>query len=455
MFKQNCCILFILIVSISLNACGSNLSSGQFKVVDGKEIFMNGKNQIIDKLVEVDGEKYYVGIDGTKIKNDWVVIDNDGNYAYFGAKGQMVKDQVKEIAGKYYLFKKDGTLEKSGKFDYNGNTYYVTNDGSLISEGIKTIEGKDYYFDKEGKLVVKEGWVVNNSGDYAQGSYYLDKNGQRVKATWQGNYYLDNDGRMVTNQWVGEYYVGNDGAYLTNTTTPDGKQVGVDGKVLLKSVTSVANAINNVSNVISNSTGLSNTIGGVIGSAITNEVVDSLTTTLSKDGKELWIEKNDRKNFEVEYSWSSEDGEYESERATVIFDMPIVGGVNKDEVEAYNKQISNITEQFIEDIKNGEAILCNDDPEHKHYNGAITSLKFLGKDQDFRWGEFLTGTDAGITLKLQYDYIDGEGKKKSQELINMHEFHFDRKNKVVDFTIDNTYEVLSPLYRLNKTYVEE
>ena len=85
--KKTLILLISILESISIIACSSNLSAGVFKVVDGKEVYMEGKNQVIDKLVEVDGEKYYIGEDGTKVKNNWAVIDNDGNYAYFGAKG--------------------------------------------------------------------------------------------------------------------------------------------------------------------------------------------------------------------------------------------------------------------------------------------------------------------------------------------------------------------------------
>ena len=104
---------WISLLVVNLFACGTK-PAGAFKVVDGKEVYMEGKNQVIDKLVEVDGEKYYIGDDGTKVKNNWAVIDNDGNYAYFGAKGQMIKNQIKEVDGDLYLLGDNGILKTNG-----------------------------------------------------------------------------------------------------------------------------------------------------------------------------------------------------------------------------------------------------------------------------------------------------------------------------------------------------
>ena len=81
------------------------------------------------------------------------------------------------------------------------------------------------------------GWEQDSSG-----WKYYDKQGNYLTGWqtdipgWEGKwFYFDNDGVMKTG-WVqdngGWYYFGADGAMLVNTTTPDGYQVGADGKRL-------------------------------------------------------------------------------------------------------------------------------------------------------------------------------------------------------------------------------
>lgn len=50
---------------------------------------------------------------------------------------------------------------------------------------------------------------------------------QLINNKW---YYYNEYGAIATNCWVGDYYVGNDGVMLVSTTTPDGFNVGADGK---------------------------------------------------------------------------------------------------------------------------------------------------------------------------------------------------------------------------------
>ncbi len=394
--------LFLInLIVVSLFACAKEEITTGFKVVDGKEIYIEGKNQVIDKLVEVDGEKYYIGDDGTKVKNNWAVIDNDGNYAYFGAKGQMIKNQIKEVDGDLYLLGDNGILKTNGIYEFDNNKYYATNDGKLLKESIKTIDGKDMYFNSEGKLENKTGWVESKAGDYSAGTYYLDNGGQVLK----------------------------------NTTTPDGKKVDITGKEIIEAVKQVTNAVS----------GVSSSMGGISGGGLTDAIVgnalgdltEALTSNRDKGNeKGLWIEKNERKQFDVDFNWTSEDGEVETNGIKVIFDMPIVGGNDNKEIEEYNKQIENITEQYIEDLKNCEPgyyfqYQVNNENQPHTNNGALTSIKFLGSDQYIVFGKFVMNHDgdAAISLKMQYEYKTEKGKNSSGETINMHEFSFDRKNR--------------------------
>lgn len=414
----------ISLLVVNLFACGTK-STGAFKVVDGKEVYMEGKNQVIDKLVEVDGEKYYIGDDGTKVKNNWAVIDNDGNYAYFGAKGQMIKNQIKEVDGDLYLLGDNGILKTNGIYEFDNNKYYATNDGKLLKESIKTIDGKDMYFNSEGKLENKTGWVESKAGDYSAGTYYLDNGGQVLK----------------------------------NTTTPDGKKVDTTGKEIIEAVKQVTNAVSGISSQIS---GLGGITDNIVGSAL-GGLAEELTTDKGKNNeKGLWIEKHERKTFNIDFSWTSDDGDVETDGIKVVFDMPIVGGSDSEEVETYNKQIENVTNQFIEDLKNCEPGYSNVNEYAKADNrkssttGAITSIRFLGTDQDIRFNQWTTNHngDAAIFLKMNYEVKNELGKTQKMDIINSHEISFDRTNKTVTFYVD-CGSVQSYFYKLDKAYIAE
>ena len=179
-------IVFFLAIILTLFACNKILEKkGTFKIVDGKEIYLEGKNQIIDKLVEVDGEKYYIGKDGGKVKNEWRQINNDGDYGYFGAMGLLIKNQVKEIGGQYYMFDEEGILVTKGLHSMDGEKYYSAQDGHLLCNAIVNIDNQDHYFGKDGKEIKFTGWVINEDGELPKGSYYLDEYGNRLKSIWQ------------------------------------------------------------------------------------------------------------------------------------------------------------------------------------------------------------------------------------------------------------------------------
>ena len=221
--------MYIITVIILLNLISCSLlnkDTGKFKVVDGKELFFDGDNQIVDRIVTFEGEQYYIKEDGTKAKNEWKVIDNGNkDWAYFGAKGIMVKNQQWVIDGNYFIFDKDGKMENKGLVQFNSDIYYATNDGYLLKKQFKIIDGKDNYFDEEGKKmeVSTPSWVeninINSLGDLKTGWYYLDKNGQRIKNQWVDDYYLNEEGLMLVDTWVGtgdnRVYVGADGKKQT------------------------------------------------------------------------------------------------------------------------------------------------------------------------------------------------------------------------------------------------
>lgn len=74
-------------------------------------------------------------MEGHKVKDTRAVIDNDGNYGYFGSLGDLVKGRIREIDGKKYYFDEEGIL-------------YV----DKTNKNIKTIDGVDYIANANGEL---------------------------------------------------------------------------------------------------------------------------------------------------------------------------------------------------------------------------------------------------------------------------------------------------------------
>ena len=108
---------------------------GSFVIQDGVETYMEQGQVVIDKLVKVDGKLYYVDDKGHKVKNQWAIIDNDGNYGYFGSLGELVINKIRVIDGKEYYFDENGVL-------YHDRT----------EKKIKVIDGVEYIANKNGEL---------------------------------------------------------------------------------------------------------------------------------------------------------------------------------------------------------------------------------------------------------------------------------------------------------------
>ena len=173
------------------------------------------------------GSKYwYLYMDGTYAKNDWV--SKDGKWYYFGSDGYMVTGW-KKIRKKWFYFSSQGEMQTGWK-SIGGKWYHFSKNGDM-QLGWQKISKKWYYFRPDGTMAVKE---------YRDG-YWLNKNGVCtgfLKAVWRRSgknwwfgdgiwyakeqwltidgieYYFMKNGFLATSQWIGDYYVGSDGAYV-------------------------------------------------------------------------------------------------------------------------------------------------------------------------------------------------------------------------------------------------
>ena len=113
----------------------SEQDKGAFVIQDGIETYMEQGQVVKDKLVKVDGRLYYVDNNGHKVKDQWAVIDNDGNYGYFGSLGELVINKIRMIDGKEYYFDENGVLYQDRS-----------------EKKIKVIDGVEYIANKNGEL---------------------------------------------------------------------------------------------------------------------------------------------------------------------------------------------------------------------------------------------------------------------------------------------------------------
>ena len=108
----------------------------------------------------------------------------------------MNGQQTLALGGLYTLNEKDTVIENNESRQVSvKNVYYFNDDGEMVTGFVKTAEGKTYFFENaktkdEGRMVV--GW------------------------------------KKIYNSW---YFFNPDGTMFTNGTTPDGYNIGADGKM--------------------------------------------------------------------------------------------------------------------------------------------------------------------------------------------------------------------------------
>ncbi len=126
----------------------------------------------LDKLIEDDGDTYYVNSTGAMVRNAWVSIVNED---------QDDEDDPAEY--NWYYFQSNGKAYKKG-------------DGSTTR--FRTINGKRYAFDDDGKMLY--GWVSNDGerqtddDGWKNADYYLgDWNDGAMKTGWQKITVYDDD----------------------------------------------------------------------------------------------------------------------------------------------------------------------------------------------------------------------------------------------------------------------
>ena len=240
-------------------------TSGVHKIANVNYLFDDTGLLLINGIYEYLGTVYISDEQGRAIAttNGWKYIGDD---TYYVENGSLIRNQIKEIDGKYYGFDWTGklmkdrgfskeTLEGSGNsFDpyqakENGvlyqnewykssyyfdndcikvrgwnplgdKTYYMDDNTGKKQTGFKTIDGKKYYFNTNGVLQINK-WIklTKTVGkETVKQVYHTDKYGvimtglQKIDGEY---YYFNSKGLMATDTWVKigskYYYAGKDG----------------------------------------------------------------------------------------------------------------------------------------------------------------------------------------------------------------------------------------------------
>lgn len=124
----------------------------------------NGE-RVTSRLLELDGDYYYVDENGYRVSNQWVAIDNE----LAGEEGEPEQ---------YWYY-----------FQQTGKAYKYPENASSDSVKIKKINGKKYAFDSEGRMLY--GWVsggerLKEEDAWMDADYYFGtENDGAMKFGWQ------------------------------------------------------------------------------------------------------------------------------------------------------------------------------------------------------------------------------------------------------------------------------
>lgn len=172
----------------------------------GKWCYLDRNGKRVEGTQTIDGKVYQFTEDGN-VREGWE-SDKDNNWYYYDRTSGAIKDNWKQISGKWYYFNKDGIMQK-GLQTIKGVKFYLNDSGAMVI-GWQKMDNNWYYFSGSGGM--SYGWLSLDNK-----TYYLDMStgvmalGER---TIDGKKYtFSSDGSLITNKWIDNYtYVQPNGA---------------------------------------------------------------------------------------------------------------------------------------------------------------------------------------------------------------------------------------------------
>jgi len=177
---------------------------GTFYYEDGKPVngwvgnyYVAWGRLLVNTTVEYNGSYYYLGVDGSYVKNGWYELPY-GEYIYAKSGGTLCCNEWLKLGGVYYYFSDiymvyDGIYEIDGEeCEFDGNGKYL---------GKVTTTNKEMPVKEDGWQKISGAWYYYHAGQPVTGTRYIN-----------GKYYgFDSTGEMITNGWNAYYYFGADG----------------------------------------------------------------------------------------------------------------------------------------------------------------------------------------------------------------------------------------------------
>lgn len=207
---------------------------------NGKYFYLGSDGfMLINSKVDYETETYYVGQDGAKVINQWILIsdeeDTDPYWMYFDKFGKAVNgaqkinevnyafvdkkmvtglrdanfDKVEDATAAAYYYAEDGSrfsgwkqfeLNATASYDGDIKWFYFGTNGQKYVDTEKLINGVWYKFDEDGVMFAD---VVCATDSEASPSYYYNKDGARIKNEWVKKddfwYYAGSTGNLAKN----------------------------------------------------------------------------------------------------------------------------------------------------------------------------------------------------------------------------------------------------------------
>ena len=188
--------------------------------IDGKWYYFNASGYMLTGWLSNNDSWYYLNSDGA-MATGWV---KSGNAWYYMLNSGMMAYDWQSIDNSWYLFNSSGAMQTGWQFI--NNIWYFFNSSGAMQTGWQFIDNIWYFFNSSGAM--QTGWqFIGNIWYFFNSSGAMQTGWRQIGGNW---YFFNSNGAMITSSWIGDYYLSSDGHMATNTTTPDGYQVGSDGR---------------------------------------------------------------------------------------------------------------------------------------------------------------------------------------------------------------------------------
>ncbi|MCE5220562.1 MAG: cell wall-binding protein [Clostridium sp.] len=164
----------------------------------GKWCYLDRNGYRIEGSKTINGKEYEFNEDGN-VREGWE-SDKDKNWYYYDRANGLVKNDWKQVSGKWYYFNGEGVMQK-GLQTIKNIKFYLNESGAMVT-GWQKIDNNYYYFSITGGM--QYGWLNLDDKIY----YFEQSTGVMVSGekTIDGEKYkFSSDGSLIKNAWIDNY----------------------------------------------------------------------------------------------------------------------------------------------------------------------------------------------------------------------------------------------------------